>query len=308
MDFALNFLGDFLAFSIDDLESILADVADVVDEALFAVIDVTEDGLDLALAVLENETFGTVGADVVDHTLVTVVDFTEDWLGDTGVVFDDEAIGTLGTDVVLIGTFETVHDVTFGDDDFGTGLAVGNNFESGNALLADSVVRAEVAVDDQTFGTFVSGQVELVFGVGALFASVLEETVITVIDQTLEALSGSDVGEVKKSWALGVVGTGSFDIAGVAELSWAFEARVTSFVGLESFEDTLGTDSVVGAGGTEGWAKVALAGVSGDSEGSTALFALTVGGAEFAILDVAVEAVGSGDVGEFVGTWAYSID
>lgn len=213
-----------LAFSIDFFESGVTDVTDIVDEALLAVINVTEDGLESTLSVLLNVPVSTFGADVIDQTGITLLDVTENWLRDTFSGIHDKPIGTGGTHVVLHGTLDTVQDIALGHDDLSAGLAVGNHLESGSALLTDSIGRAEVTVQHQTFGTFVPGQVQLVLSVATLLTSVLEETVVTIVHIALEAISGGHVREVHQSWALSVFSTISVDIAGVTELSWASEA------------------------------------------------------------------------------------
>lgn len=141
-----------------------------------------------------------------------------------------------------------------------------------------------------------------------MLTSVLEETVVAIVNITLEALGSSNIGKVHQSWALGIVNTFSVDVAGVAELSWAGEAGVSIQIWLESFQDTLGTHSVVGAGGTKGWAEVALVSVDRWSQGSTTLLTLVIIRAEFAVLDITVEAFSSSNIGKVISTWAGSVD
>ena len=146
----LDGLDDLLAFSVNDFESVSTLSTDVVFLASNTVVDLANRGSLNTLVVLEVEVFLAGGADVVHHTFGTVLDFAGNRLGNTGSFFDQESFGTGGTDVVLISTFNTVHDITFGNDSFNTGDSVIKRLEARGALLTDGVLRAEVAVLDVT--------------------------------------------------------------------------------------------------------------------------------------------------------------
>lgn len=117
----------------------LAVLADIVQVAVVAVIEVTGDLLFDALSVQSFESVVTDGADVGNFTLFAVVDIALDGFWDACSIVNDESSGACLTNVSGH-TFQTVANIALWGDDFGTGLAVGGNLESRNALLTDSVI------------------------------------------------------------------------------------------------------------------------------------------------------------------------